>query len=159
MGIRGTAIVVRSSCETGWTPLGGAGFSGDSEAYFLRLTVHDTVPSIVFTGPGQNWQITVMSYLNGTWGLVGGKASDGFATDVSIACSSEGILHVAYEDQVNGKFASVMRFNKTVWEPVGRKNVSGGEARFTSLLFDSQNTLYLGYRDMANTGITVLTYR
>ena len=158
-GNHGTATVMRYSCETGWSMLGNTGFSGDTTSYFLRLTVHDTIPYIVFNGNNQNWQVTVMRYFNGKWEAVGGKASDGFATDISIGCDLKGVVHVAYEDQVNGKFATVRRYNSGIWETVGTKNVSAGEARYTNLLFDAQNMLYLGYRDMVNTGITVLTYR
>ncbi|HSM46832.1 MAG TPA: hypothetical protein VK872_03390, partial [Draconibacterium sp.] len=55
------------------------------------------------------------------WGLVGAKAfSDGEAFSQQILIVNE-VPYVAYQDKANGDKCTVMKFNGTNWEPVGKK--------------------------------------
>ncbi len=71
----------------------------------------------------------------------------------NIAIDSDGILYVAYADQINDWKASVKKFNGTSWEFVGAEAFTSPyvwTAEDTSFAIDSNDNLYIAFNDSTN---------
>ncbi|HKP97969.1 MAG TPA: Ig-like domain-containing protein [Fibrobacteria bacterium] len=101
-----------------------------------------------------NWSFTSSkSLVLALQGIVGNAGfSAGNISDLSLVLSSTGVPYVAFQDEVNGGKATVMRLNPTgtAWEYVGKAGFSTGEARYTSLALSSAGVPYVAFRDGDN---------
>ncbi|HWB63040.1 MAG TPA: T9SS type A sorting domain-containing protein, partial [Chitinophagales bacterium] len=100
-----------------------------------------------------NSNATVMTFNGSNWLAVG---STGFSSDAatyeSIAIDNNNVPYIAFSDYGanNGYAATVMKFDGNNWVNVGSQGFTPGEADFTTLAFDKNNTLYLAYSDAQN---------
>ncbi|GEM_PF-1160266 len=88
-----------------------------------------------------NRKVAVMGYNGTAWTNIGANTGvSEFRADVpGIAFDSEGTLHIAYKDYLNGdQKATVLKYNGTTWNPVGNR-------RFTPIKVD-----YLSFAMTAN---------
>ncbi len=140
-----------------WQYIGGSGFSpGGAEATSLVLNSAG-VPYVAFKDLVNGRKVTVMR-LNAVqtgWEIVGGAGfSPGAVHSPSLALSSTGIPYVAFQDEANGKKATVMRLNSagSAWEYVGGAGFSPDGAIHTSLVLSKTGVPYVAFKDIANGG-------
>ncbi|MET4576947.1 IPTL-CTERM sorting domain-containing protein [Ottowia thiooxydans] len=156
------ASVMRlNSTGTAWEVVGMPGFSA-GEAYYTSLSFSpgpDGKPYLAYMDNANGNKASVMRLNSaGTaWEAVGVAGySAGGANDPSLAFGPgpDGKPYVAYQDDVKGGKASVIRLNSagTAWEAVGVAGFSAGVAYDHSLAFgpgpDGQP--YVAYRDEVN---------
>ncbi len=85
------------------------------------------------------------------WQDVGSPGfSAGPIVSTSLAFDGTGTPYVAYQDEGNSYFATVMKFNGSSWVNVGSPGFSAGMVVYTSLAFNGGGTPYVAYRDEGN---------
>ncbi|MCX6252562.1 MAG: gliding motility-associated C-terminal domain-containing protein [Bacteroidetes bacterium] len=91
------------------------------------------------------------SQLDTIWRNVGNPGfSAGHAGWTSLAFGPSGEPYVAYQDSVNSRKSTVMRFNGTNWVNVVDPGFSAGEVDYTSLAFSPSGKPYVEYMDHFN---------
>jgi len=94
-----------------------------------------------------------MKFDGTNWILIGPAGfSTGAATDISLAFSPAGELHVAYSDETNGKKISLKLYTGALWQNVGNDGFSNGHCSSTSLAFNTSGVPYLGFVDSSTGG-------
>jgi surface antigen len=133
--------------------INGAGFittsSGDTTITIPDLNVKSLQCTLRVTDDDGNNSSASVNLTNGLWDPIGTKGiSDGFAGYLSFAIY-DGTPYVTFQDSVNGRKATVMRYSGSAWEPVGKKGFSDSAADFQSLAIDN-GTPYVAFRDFRN---------
>ena len=109
-------------------------------------------------------RVTVFRYNGSSWELSGSRAfSADQAANLVLAIDNNNTPYVAYQDYqfdgINGKKATVKKFNGSDWETVGPPGCTPNMASYIDLAFDSQNRPYLAFKDWGNAGeANVLQY-
>jgi hypothetical protein len=116
-GVNGLKATVMKYDGSDWVTVGAAGF-GARYTYNTTLALDSwDRPYVAYTdgGAGGNGdKATVMKYNGSDWVPVGTPGfSAGKASFTSLAVDSSGSVYVAYQDDVNGNHATVMKFNNT----------------------------------------------
>ncbi|WP_417910150.1 hypothetical protein [Candidatus Electronema sp. PJ] len=141
----GRANVMRFN-GTAWEQVGEADFSA-GEAWHLSLALDRSGrPYVAYSdrwdGKGK---ASVMRFNGTTWEQVGKKAfsiCEYWYCGISLALDSSDTPYIAYTAKANRGKASVMRFNGTAWEYVGKKALP---AWYTTLALDSSDRPYVVY--------------
>lgn len=147
-----------------WSVVGSEGFSiGQADSTEIVLDAND-VPYVGYRDGSNGDSITVKKYNDTSgWTTVGSPAfSDFDVGQTSLAINSTDILYVAYSDGGQSNKSTVEKFNETdtIWETVGSKGFSAGQANDLDINFNSTDVPYVAYRDMSETdyAATVMKY-
>jgi hypothetical protein len=109
--------------------------------------------------------VTVMKFNAGTsaWELVGPRAFYGSGpgvSDTGIAIDSKGTPYVAFCDIALGNRVTVMKFDGTLWQTVGRPGFTVGSGDYLCFAIGPDDTPYVAFSDPSLGGhVTVLAYR
>ena len=90
----------------------------------------------------QNWAVVGTAHFS--------TSGTGHETYTSLAFDDADTPYVAYQDSGNGDKATVMKYNRSSWETVGRAGFSADEALHISLALDDTGTPYVAYQDGGN---------
>ncbi len=116
-GNQNKATVMRHSAS-GWAPLGGAGFTGDSVAY-TSLFVGDGEVYLAYRDPGNNNRPTVQMHNGTDWSPVGNEGfGNGAALFTSVIVHND-TPHVAFVNTGNQNRVATMKFNGSNWVTAG----------------------------------------
>jgi len=158
--------VMKYTEEDGWSAVGAPRFS-DGQADDISLVIYNDIPYVAYSDMFDNGQATVMKYdsESDSWVPVGRpRFSDGQAGSISLKIDNNGELYIGYADfTVDNTFpqATVKKYNSenNTWESVGASRFSDDQAEYTALAIDSNNKLYVSYKDEMSTGkLTVKGY-
>jgi hypothetical protein len=156
-------VTVMKFNGSSWEVVGTAGFSGEASDVSLALDSND-MPYVAFKDYTNSFKATVMKFNGNSWETVGtaGFSADA-AYDISLALDSSDTPYIAYQDGDNNSFkVTAMKYTgsgDSGWEEVGTAGFSAGQALYISLVLDSTDTPYVGYRDQANSyKATVMKY-
>ena len=138
-----------------WESVGSPNFSGSEAQHNFSLYVYNGIPYLAYRHDPSN-EVSVIKYNGSSWENVGSPAfSAGAGTYLSLYVYN-GTPYVAFaEDHYYPNPASqqeliseatLMKFNGTSWEYVGKPGFSDGQARFVSLSIDN-DTPYVAYVD------------
>ncbi len=128
-----------------WSIVGTAGFSGAGQSQSLAVGPDNMLYMAVEEfGVGA----TVYKYNGSSWATVGAAGiSPGAVNHTSLAIDDNGVLYVAFKDNVNGGKTSVMKYNGTTWVQVGATGISTGNAVSQKMAIDNNNVPYVAYAD------------
>ena len=157
-GNGGKATVMKFN-GTSWVAIGSAGFT-PGQTWFMTLALgkKDT-PYVAFMDYSASTAFTekalVMKFKGTTWATVGViYPSNGAANYTSLAMDTSGKPYLAFQDFSQGGKASVVKLGGSLlspmWQPVGSLGFSAGNALFTSLALDKNNTPYVVYMYTVN---------
>ena len=154
----GFNVTVMKLINNTWELVGQKGFTADSVVTRPSLAIcNNNIPYVSFQG----WiddRARVMKFDNGVWETVGdGIISDGSTTYTSISNDYKGIPYVAFDDNNDTKKVSVKRFIGSQWEYIVSKGISDGETHYVNLFIGSSSGVYVGFQDIVNAGITVMS--
>ncbi|MDD2699530.1 MAG: ubiquitin-like protein, partial [Arcobacteraceae bacterium] len=141
--------------SSSWTQVGTAGFSEDAALNISIVFNSNNIPYVVYADNANSYKATMMKYEDSNWTTVG---TAGFSTSgasyISIALDSNDIPYVVYaEEGDNYSYkATVMKYEDSNWTTVGTGTAgfSIGDAIYTSIALDSNNTPYVVYQDAGN---------
>ena len=164
-GLLGKTLVQRlNAAGTGWDAVGGGNISSQSYKNPAPAFSSTGIPYIALSdyGGGHSGKVMVLR-LNaaGTaWEPVtGGEVSAGAADNISLAISSKGIPHVAFNDDENGGRVTVRRLNEegTGWETIEWGGNSAGWYDPDFLAISSTGVPYVVFQNRDNGGkLTVI---
>ena len=165
-GNNNSVTVRKFSFSDSWQNLGTPGFS-DGEVNFVDLELYNGVPYVAFQDKANGWEITVMKYNGTSWEVVGEKGftddgdEDLYAEEVSLKIDDEGNPYVATLQDIFGYYDSfaVYKYINAQWTEIGTYPVTTDYTYSISLDIDSENNLYVGFRDGENLDkATVMRY-
>jgi hypothetical protein len=129
-----------------WTATPGPVISMQ-QAWYTRMAIDGTTKYVVYSDMSAQGKASVakaepssISAVGGALGFTSGGV--GF-TDISL---DNGMPYISFQDSVNGRKISVMKFNGTTWEYVGSAGISGGSVEQTRILIHNAIP-YISYRD------------
>lgn len=150
-----STVMRLSAAGPAWEAVGEAEFSMGAAAYTSLAFGPNGKPYVAYADQSNGGKATVIG-LNaaGTdWEPAGAAGfSMGSASYISLAFGTDGKPYVAYRDAAHDGKATVMRLNAedSAWEAVGPAGFSAGAASYTSLVFDPNGRLFVGYQDGAH---------
>lgn len=162
----GGITVKKFTFSDSWQDLGTPGFS-DGEVNYVDLELYNGVPYVAFQDKANGWEITVMKYNGTSWEVVGEKGftddgdEDLYAEEVSLKIDDEGNPYVATLQDIFGYYDSfaVYKYINAQWTEIGTYPVTTDYTYSISLDIDSENNLYVGFRDGENLDkATVMRY-
>jgi hypothetical protein len=134
-----------------WELVGQRAFS-EGDAYNTTITFDSkNIPYVAFTDSGNEGKITVMKLKDNIWVPVGSPGFTPKAGSFTSLAIYNDMPYVAFRDfsQVSDRNdfkGSVMGFNGSTWEYVGRPGFTdGGGVGNTKNVFDSKGTPYITY--------------
>jgi len=94
-------------------------------------------------------KVNVVSYtVAGGWQSVGtADLSAGTATHPRLAIDSQNIPYVAYKDNANSGYGTVMRYTGGTWQPVGSAGFTGVDATDITIGIDANDIPYVVHQD------------
>jgi len=160
----GAATVKKFTFSDSWKDLGNPGFS-DGEVNYVDLELYNGVPYLAFQDKANGYEITVMKYNGTNWEVVGEKGftEDGesylSAEEVSLKIDGDGNIYLAtLHDQYRDSFV-VYKYINSQWTEIGNYPITSEYTYSISLDIDSENNLYVGFRDGENSDkATVMKY-
>ncbi|MBV1757714.1 MAG: S-layer homology domain-containing protein [Dethiosulfatibacter sp.] len=160
------AVTVRKYDFSSWTDVGTPAFS-DGIVNYVDLEMYDGVPYVAFQDKENGWEITVMKFNGSEWEVVGikGFTDDGdallYAEEVSLRFDNYGNPYVATLQDIydyNDSFV-VYKYINSEWMEIGSYPTTTDYTYSISLDIDSENVLYVGFRDGENADkATVMKY-
>lgn len=116
-------------------------------ATWLSTTIDKfELPYMAYRDSSTN-RINVRRYNGNAWVSMGTNISAGDVSHVSIKTDSLGNIIIAYRDSANGNRLSVRRYNGVSWATLGSLGFSVGTVEFVNLLVNSDDKIYVIYRD------------
>lgn len=136
---------------TNWVVVGLQGFSPDKiEEPSLAIDKFGT-PYVAYEDYANGREATVMKYVSNSWVAVGVPGfSSGGSMDIdylSLAIKSDSTPVLAYRLNSNLYKATVMEYDGSAWNHVGKMGISVTYANFLSLIINKNDMMYLGYSD------------
>lgn len=158
-------VMIYDQITNNWLPYGGVGFEGRGGPALQSMIVdsdNNLFISYNDNSNGNRLSVTTYDKESNSWVLKGnGGFSSGETGYSSIIVDNNNKLFVAFQEFENENELSVMTYNESsdTWEVVGEYGISLGSASYLSMTTDSNNNLYLAYREggLGNKA-TVLTY-
>lgn len=154
----GRATVMRYDVPSGaWSPVGNPGFSPHGASNVTLALDRTGTPWIAYYRYHNS--IVVMRWTGTTWQSVGGSATGPDAPTIesedwrqwtSLVFDSSNRPYVAYQSWLNGRRASVRRFDGTAWTLVGDPWFTPGAADYLTLALDAQDKPWIAFRDGAH---------
>ncbi|MGD1848927.1 MAG: LamG-like jellyroll fold domain-containing protein, partial [Salibacteraceae bacterium] len=139
-----------------WRFIGPRGFSPGATNNTRAQVGPDGTIYAAFQDEANGDGISVMRYDGIAWQFVGSPGfSAGAVGDIDFKIAPDSTLYVAFEDKFtggsgsNGK-ATVMYFDGAAWQTLGTTEFSAGGLIHISLEISQQDTVYVGYTDIAN---------
>lgn len=148
-----------------WVNVGAAGFSPGTVGDLSLAIDNLGVPYVAFSDNNNNNKTTVMKYASLAWETVGVAGFTTTGTSMqSLAIDSNNVPYVAYQmsgaDYSNKGYVST--FNGTSWDLIksGPNDAATfGLATYINLVIDSNDTLFLGFKDQtASNGTSVMSF-
>ncbi|AMQ55613.1 MBG domain-containing protein [Algoriphagus sanaruensis] len=147
----GNKTTVMKFDGSAWVAVGTAGLSTGQAEYQSLAIDRDGTPYVAYADKVQGDKTTVMKFNGSAWEVVG---TAGFSEDWTykqrLVIAPDGTPYVAYLDGVydfNGSTkATLMKFDGSVWVPVGSPGFSTG-GDYPSLAIASDGTPYVAYTD------------
>lgn len=154
----GKATVMKFSNMV-WTHVGTPAFTPGG-VWNTKLAIDSKdVPYIAFSDQLNGDRVTVLKFGGSNWDYVGAPGfSNGSANYTQLAIDDAGNPYVGFMDSRPGKSfkSTVMKWNGTLWENLGTDSFSPQTVWYTSLALDSNNEVYMGFKDDATGGKATL---
>jgi hypothetical protein len=142
-----------------WTHVGTPAFSAGG-VWNTKIAIDSKdVPYISFSDELNGDRVTVLKFSGSNWDYVGKPGfSIGSANYTQLAIDDAGNPYVGFMDGRPGvSFKStVMKWNGSVWENLGVDSFSPQTVWYTALAINSNNEVYMGFKDDATGGKATL---
>ncbi|MFD1552063.1 hypothetical protein DNU06_00815 [Putridiphycobacter roseus] len=129
-----------------WTATPGPVISF-AQAWYTRLAIDGTDKYVIYSDISEQGKASVVLATANSINAVGGVL--GFTTGGIGYCDiavDNGIPYISFQDSINGRRISVMKFNGTDWEYVGGAGISSGNVEHNRILFHN-SIPYISYYD------------
>lgn len=141
-----TKITVKKKIANGWQAVGPVNFSLSAGVTFDFQISHANQPYVLYMNG------RVQKFDGSNWVYVGGTVYTGDIPS-RLALDANDVPYIVYNETTNGHIV-VKRLNGTTWEYVDQAGLASYTGSRLNILFDSSNTLYLGFVE-SNTKVHV----